>query len=175
MNPYNHRKEAFCQLKKAFDDNPKLTVVSFKKGKPSSSIFRDLPDSEKTVSVPLYSSGISAGMARPVDGYIERYLDLNHHFIQRPGSTFLVRVEGHSMIGAGIENGDILIVDRSLKPTHGAIIVALVDNEFTVKRLRLSDNRVTLVPENPDFRPLEITEHMDFVVWGVVLHSIKTF
>ncbi len=122
--------------------------------------------------VPLYSNRVAAGFPSLVDDAIESHLDLNQYLIQRPSTSFFVRVEGDSMIDAGIHENDILIVDRSLKPLDGKIIIAVVNNELTVKRLELKQQTVRLLPENPRYRPIDITEEMDFRIWGVVIHVI---
>ena len=177
MNSDNHkRKKTFNELKKAFDANPKLKSLPLKNITPflTNPVLKVSPEQSSTVKVPLYSSHISAGTTAPADDHIDHYLDLNHHLIKRPGSTFLVRVEGNSMTGIGIYHHDMLIVDRSVKPRDGNIVIALIDNEFTVKRLKLLGKQVILMPENPDFKPIKITETIEFKIWGVVLHSVKS-
>ena len=170
--PINERviekKRRFENLKKSFD-------IRNQSSPEGNTRFFTCEEPNQEITIPLYSSRVSAGFATVVDDHIEQLLDLNKHLIKRPASTFLVRVEGDSMTGAGIFNHDILIVDRSLKATDGKIVVAVIDNEFTVKRLRLAGKQVTLLPENPDFKPTVITEDMDFKIWGVVLHGIRTF
>ncbi len=129
----------------------------------------------RSVSLPLYSSWISAGFPSPAEDYIDRRLDLNEFLIKHPAATFFLKVSGDSMIRAGIFSGDILIVDRALEPGHNKIVVAAVDGEFTVKRLRKTTDRVFLVPENKEYPVTEIKKGMDFEVWGVVtfvIHSL---
>ncbi len=124
---------------------------------------------------PLFLESVSAGFPSPADDYLERRLDLNEHLIKNPASTFFVRVNGDSMINAGIYSGDILVVDRSLDPKDGNIIIAVVDGDLTVKRLSITKNRISLMPENPKFNRLDITSEMNFEVWGVVrsvIHSV---
>ncbi len=124
------------------------------------------------ISLPMYISGVRAGFPSPAEDYIEKRLDLNEYLVKHPAATFYVRVEGDSMIGAGIQSGDILIVDRSLEPAHNKIIVAIVDGEFTVKRLLFRGKRIILAPENDNYEDLEITDGIDFAVWGVVTSVI---
>lgn len=124
------------------------------------------------ISLPLFVSGLRAGFPSPADDYIEKKLDLNEYLVKHPAATFYVRVEGDSMIGAGILSGDILVVDRALQPTHNKIVVAIVDGEFTVKRLLIKGKKVLLSPENDMYQPIEVTEGMDFAVWGVVTSVI---
>ncbi|WP_010304266.1 LexA family protein [Candidatus Odyssella thessalonicensis] len=116
----------------------------------------------------LFSSRVQAGFVSPADDYLEKTLDLNEYLIDHPAASFFVRVSGHSMIGAGIHDNDLLIVDRSLKAKHGSIIIAAINGELTVKRLKIQNGHYILAPENSDYPALEITEEMEFIVWGVV-------
>lgn len=120
---------------------------------------------------PLYSSKIRAGFPSPADDYIEENLDLND-LIARPSATFFVRVSGNSMQGAGISDGDILIVDRSVSIQTGKIIIAVIDGFLTVKRLLKKNGKVYLCPENSEFSPIELKEENDIHVWGVVTKVI---
>jgi DNA polymerase V len=122
--------------------------------------------------LPLYSSKVSAGFPSPADDYIESKIDLNRFLIQRPASTFLVRASGDSMIGASIQSGDLLIIDKSIEPTHGKIVIAALNGELTVKRLSKINGKVCLVAENPHYPPIDITEEEEMVIWGVVTHVI---
>jgi len=124
---------------------------------------------------PLFSSGVSAGFPSPAEDYIEQRLDLNELLIQNPAATFFVRVNGDSMSGAGINNKDILIVDRSLEPVSGKIVIAIINGEFTVKRLFKNGDSCKLVAENPDYPPIEISEESACEIWGVVTSSINQF
>jgi DNA polymerase V len=124
---------------------------------------------------PLVGAWISAGFPSPADDFIDRKLDLNELLIQHPSATFFVRVAGSSMSGAGIQSGDILVVDRSLEPTDNKIIIAILNGELTVKRIRRRNARLFLLPENPAFQPIEITPDVQFEVWGIVtsvIHSL---
>lgn len=125
-------------------------------------------------SVPLFSCMVSAGFPSPADDYIEKNLDLNEHLIKHPAATFFVRVEGSSMLNAGVHHGDILIVDRSLEPCNNRIVIAVVDGEMTVKRLRRHRDKLCLVPESDRFEAIDVTEEMGFQVWGVVTHVIHS-
>lgn len=122
---------------------------------------------------PLYASRVSAGFPSPADDYVEAKLDLNQFLIKHPAATFFVRVEGDSMTGAGIFPDDILVVDRSITPTDGKIVIAVLNGELTVKRLKKAQNKIILMPENAQFSPIKITEEMDFSIWGVVTACIK--
>jgi DNA polymerase V len=130
------------------------------------------PESSTSQPLPFFSHRVAAGFPSPADDHLDNRLDLNEHLVKHPAATFFVRVEGLSMIGAGIHPDDILVVDRSEDAGDGRIVVAAVDGELTVKRLRKQRARVYLEPENPDFQPLEITREMNFVIWGVVTNVI---
>jgi DNA polymerase V len=121
---------------------------------------------------PLFLAPVSAGFPSPADDYIENQLDLNKHLIKHPAATFFVKVKGDSMIDAGIHSGDILIVDRSLEAADKKVVIAVVNGELTVKRIRMIDKKIFLLPENCDFSSTEITESMDFTIWGVVTSVI---
>ena len=120
--------------------------------------------------LPSVQCRIAAGFPSPAEDWVEEKLDLNQLLIQRPAATFFVRVEGDSMLGAGIHPGDLLVVDRSVKATDGKVVLAILDGEFTVKRLRLNPAR--LVAENRAFPDILIGEDCTFEVWGVVTNVI---
>ena len=125
---------------------------------------------------PLFLSRVPAGFPSPADDYVEGALDLNEHLIAHREATFFVRVKGHSMTGAGIRDGDLLVVDRALEAASGDIVVAVVDGELTVKRLWRRAGRVRLLAEHPGFAPIEFREGQELTVWGVVtsvIHRIK--
>jgi len=130
------------------------------------------PELSTPVSRPLYMTAIEAGFPSPADDYIEGRLDLNQHLIKHPAATFFVKVSGHSMVDAGIFPGDILIVDRSLEAVDKKIVIAVVNGELTVKRLRIRSGRPFLEPENDQYAPIEITPDMAFEIWGVVTSVI---
>ena len=127
------------------------------------------------LSCPLYQSRVAAGFPSPADDYVEGQLDLNRYLIDRPAATFFVRVQGDSMLGAGIHPGDLLIVDRSRQADDGRVIIAVLDGELTVKRLRRRKGQVWLHPDNEAYPPLLITEDRDFHIWGVVRHVVHSF
>lgn len=129
--------------------------------------------SSSNSKLPLYEHKIAAGFLSPADDHIETYLDLNEHLIKNPASTFCVRVEGESMLGAGIHPNDLLIVDHDIPPQSGDIIIAAVNTELTVKRLAIdSTNKITLHPENDSFPVIPIQEGMHFHILGVVTNVI---
>ena len=135
-------------------------------------IYRNLPIKEGTC--PLFCARIPAGFPSPADDYIENALDLNEHLIKHPAATFFVRVTGDSMTGASINSGDILIVDRSVTAVNRSIIVAVLNGEFTVKRLVKSGSVIQLFPENPAYETVVITNGSEFEVWGVVMYIIHS-
>ncbi len=124
------------------------------------------------LELPLFSSKVPAGFPSPADDFIERSLDLNEFLIKHPAATFFVKVEGESMIGAGIHSEDILIVDRALNPEDKKIVIAILNGELTVKRLRKQNGRIFLEAENQAFSTREITDTNDFQIWGVVTYVI---
>jgi DNA polymerase V len=121
---------------------------------------------------PLFAVRVPAGFPSPADDYVDQKLDLNTHLVEHPAATFFTRVSGHSMRDAGIHDGDLLIVDRALEPQDGRIVIAAVNGELTVKRLRIRKSQAWLMPEHPDYRPISITEGLDCVIWGVVTRVI---
>lgn len=129
------------------------------------------PDFSAKFKLPLYSTFISAGFPQPGDEYVESRLDLND-LIEHPHATFFARVAGDSMRGAGIFHGDIVVVDRSLEVASGNVVVAVVNGEMLIKRVNKQGDRLFLLAENPDYPPLEVTDGMDFQVWGVVTNVV---
>ena len=129
----------------------------------------------KFTTVPLFLSTVSAGFPSPADDYLEANLDLNAFLVKKPAATFLVRVTGDSMIEAGISDGDILIVDRSITPQFGFIVIAVVNGEFTVKRFVQIGGRPFLKPENKRLQPIDISRIENFEISGVIVHAIKCF
>jgi DNA polymerase V len=131
-----------------------------------------IPDKSTSLELPLYINSIPAGFPSPAEDYMDKKLDLNDFLIRNPSSTFFVKVTGTSMVNAGINDGDILIVDRSVEPRDNRIVIGVVNGEFTVKRIRKKNSRLFLLPENEAFNPVEVTEEMDFRIWGVVIYAI---
>jgi DNA polymerase V len=127
---------------------------------------------DRNLFLPLYSNKVPAGFPSPADDHMEGKLDLNNHLVKHPTATFFVRASGESMVGAGIHDGDILVVDRSLEPRHGKIIIAAVDGQLTVKRLQKRGSKTLLAPENRKYKPIELTENNDVKIWGVVTNVI---
>ena len=127
------------------------------------------------VHIPLFGHKVPAGFPSPADDYIEGRLSLDEHLVRHREATFFVRAKGNSMVGAGIFDGDLLVVDKSLDPASGDIVIAVMDGELTVKRLIRLGDRVILRPENPRFKDIELQDGQELHVWGVVTSSVKKF
>ena len=130
------------------------------------------PDQTSTRLLPLAGSKIPAGFPSPADDFVEGTLDIATHLIKHPAATFFVRATGDSMEQAGIYTNDILVVDRSLEAQNNDIVIAALDGELTVKRIRFSQKKVTLLPENDSYAPVTISKDHDFHIWGVVTYVI---
>lgn len=124
------------------------------------------------MALSLFNSKVAAGFPSPADDYVEKTLDLNELLVQKPAATFFVRAEGVSMLGAGIHPNDILVVDRSIEPVPGKIVICALNGELTVKRLDLDNGQWKLKAENPDYPDIPINEEFDMVIWGVVTNVI---
>ena len=130
---------------------------------------------QSDVKFPLFSSRPQAGFPAPGDDQIEKVLDINDLVVKNPASTFFVRVEGDSMEGAGIFSGDVLVIDRSLTPKDGSVVVAAVYGEMVVKRLLKQGDTHILASENAQYEPIQVTGHEDCFIWGVVVGSVRSF
>ena len=124
------------------------------------------------LGLPLYLTPVEAGFPSPAEDYLDRRLDLHQHLVRKEAATFFLRAHGESMLGAGIHDGDLLIVDRSIEPAHRKVVIAALDGELTVKRLLHREGRVLLAPENPQFEPIDITESEFVHIWGVVTYVV---
>ena len=131
-----------------------------------------IPDLSTKYWQSLFEAVVPAGFPSPAADYEEDKLDLNRYLIKNPAATFFVRVTGYSMMGAGIYSGDLLVVDRSLEPRDKSVVIAVIDGELTVKRIRIGKKKITLEPENENYSVQQITEDTDFQVWGVVTNVI---
>jgi DNA polymerase V len=131
-------------------------------------------DSPKQYNIPLFSGKVAAGFPSPADDYIEKTLDLNDLLIQKPAATFFVRASGESMLGAGIHPNDILVVDRSITPVIGKIVICALNDELTVKRLKSMGDEVILGAENPAYSDIVIQEGTELMIWGVVTNVIHS-
>ena len=132
-------------------------------------------NNKKSADVGLHISSINAGFPSPAEDYVDVSLNLNDYLVKHPSSTFYIYVKGDSMIGSGIYDGDLMVVDRSLEPQSNNVVVAVIDGEFTVKKIYKKNNQIYLLPDNKNYQPIHIKEGMDFQVWGIVTHSIHHF
>ena len=132
------------------------------------------PDQSTKRIQPLFIANVPAGFPSPAADYEESKLDLNKYLIKNPAATYFVRVTGDSMIGAGIHSGDLLVVDRSIEPVDKKVVIANIDGELTVKRIRIRKNKITLEPENTDFPTQQISPDSEFEVWGVVTNVVHS-
>ena len=129
----------------------------------------------KRFRIPLLNDSVSAGFPSPADDYTEENIDLNEHLISNPFSTFFLRVKGDSMINAGIKDKDLIIVDKSLIAKPGNIIIAMIDGEFTIKRLSIKNDELYLKAENNNYPDFRFKNHIDVQIWGVVIYSIHSY
>lgn len=131
-----------------------------------------IPDQNSNILISLLGE-VKAGFPSPAGDYMELKIDLNRELVTNPDSTFFARVKGNSMINSGLNEGDVLVIDRSLEPATGKIAVCYIDGEFTVKHLKIEKNVCWLVPANNEFEPIKVTEENNFIVWGIVSYVIK--
>ena len=131
--------------------------------KPSFSLFPILP----------FIGSVTAGFPSPADDHLDKSIDLNAEIIKDRDATFFGRVEGDSMTGAGIEHGDLLVINKGLEPRNGKIAVCFIDGEFTVKRIKIEKDVIWLVAENQKYQPIKVTSENDFLIWGIVTNVIK--
>ena len=131
------------------------------------------PKKENGIGQWLAEEGISAGFPSPADDFKEIRISLDKELVKNKDATFYARVDGDSMIGAGLEDGDLLVIDRSLNPENGRVAVCLIDGDFTVKRIKKEKNKLFLVPENKKYKKLEIKEENELIIWGIVEYVIK--
>lgn len=130
-------------------------------------------DITETAKIAMVGSPIHAGFPSPAEDYIDLSIDLNKELIKNPSSTFLAKVKGLSMKDAGIQENDILVVDKSLEPYNKCIAVCYIDGEFTLKKIKIERKCIYLIPANEDFKPIKVTEINDFQIWGIVTYVIK--
>ena len=130
------------------------------------------PKAEETSALNVFAHKVPAGFPSPAEDFLEKTLDLNEYLIHNKAATFLIRVEGDSMIDAGIFSGDLLVIDRSIEAEDRKLVLGVLNGEFTIKRILIKGRQMFLQAENPDFQAIEITEEMDFRVFGVVTFAI---
>jgi DNA polymerase V len=130
---------------------------------------------ETRMALPFIESGVKAGFPSPAEDFSDIPIDLNIELLKNPSSTFFSRVNGDSMKDLGINDGDLLIIDKSLEPENGKIAVCYIDGEFTLKTLKLKNDHCFLMPANTDYKPIKVTADNEFIVWGIVTFVIKSF
>lgn len=132
-----------------------------------------LPDFENSYELPFVSSGIKAGFPSPAADFDESKISLDNVLVKNREATFYAKASGTSMIGAGIDDGDILVIDRSLEPQNNKVAVCFIDGEFTVKRINIEKDCVYLMPENKNYQPIKVTDENELIIWGIVTYVIK--
>jgi len=125
--------------------------------------------------IKLYATSVCAGFPSPAEDHMDVGLDINEYLVKHPSSTFYIYVKGDSMINAGIFDGDLMVIDRSLEVKSNSIIVAVINGEFTVKKIIKKNNKTYLIPDNKKYSPILLDSNMDFQIWGVVTHAIHHF
>jgi DNA polymerase V len=132
-----------------------------------------VPDAESNLEMPYISSGIKAGFPSPAADFDGSRISIDQIVVKNSVATFYAKANGNSMTGAGIDDGDILVIDKSIEPQDGKIAVCFIDGEFTVKRIKVQENSLLLLPENKLFEPIEVTQENDFIIWGIVTYVVK--
>lgn len=132
-------------------------------------------DLSSVMSLPYADQGVRAGFPSPAQDYLSESIDLNWELVRHPATTFYARACGDSMKDCGIDDGDLLVIDKSLEPHDGDIVVAFIDGDFTLKKVKFDDENkcIWLVPANDEYSPIKITEDNNFLIWGVLTYSIK--
>ena len=131
------------------------------------------PDQNQQKSLHLAQEKISAGFPSPADDFKELRISIDQEVVRNEDATFYARVSGESMQGAGLDDGDLLVIDRSIEPKNGKIAVCYIDGEFTVKRLKVVEDGVFLIPENPKYQSIKVTEENELIIWGIVTYVVK--
>ena len=129
----------------------------------------------KKTKIKLYTTSISAGFPSPAEDHMDISLDINEYLVKHPSSTFYIYVKGDSMVDSGIFDGDLLIVDRSLEVKSNSVVVAVIDGDFTVKKIKKDSGNLYLIPQNKKYKPILLENNMDFQIWGIVTHTIHHF
>ena len=130
-------------------------------------------DQNQQKSLHLAQEKISAGFPSPADDFKELRISIDQEVVRNEEATFYARVSGESMQGAGLDDGDLLVIDRSIEPKNGKIAVCYIDGEFTVKRLKVVEDGVFLIPENPKYQSIKVTEENELIIWGIVTYVVK--
>ncbi len=131
------------------------------------------PQEDSSIKISVSDTPVHAGFPSPADDFIENRLDLNRALIKNPSSTFYARVKGYSMVDDGVDEGDLLVIDKSLNPYNNCLAVCFLDGEFTLKRVKKESGCIWLVPANEKFKPIKVEKDNEFIIWGVVTYIIK--
>lgn len=131
------------------------------------------PEEKSAISVTLSEAPVHAGFPSPADGHLESKLDLNKALVKNPAATFFARVKGESMVGEGVDDGDILVIDKSVDPYENCLAVCYLEGEFTLKRVKVDGDNLLLIPANPKFKIIKVSKENDFYIWGIVRYLIK--
>ena len=131
------------------------------------------PEKSQLIGRPIVNEDIAAGFPSPAEDFMEVRISLDKELIKNKDATFYARVRGNSMIDANIEDGDLLVIDRSIESRNGKIAVCMIDGEFTIKRLKVEKKCVYLMPENKNYKPIKVTKENELIVWGIVTYVIK--
>ena len=132
------------------------------------------PTTDSKLEMPFIAAGIKAGFPSPAADFDETRISIDQIVVKHKEATFYAKANGNSMVGAGIDDGDILVIDRSLEPRDGKIAVCFVDGEFTVKRIKVESDCVYLLAENPKFQPIKVADENELIIWGIVTHVVKS-
>ena len=133
-----------------------------------------LPDFDNLTELPFIEAGIKAGFPSPAADFDEAKISLDNVLVKNREATFYAKASGTSMIGAGIDDGDIMVIDRSLEPLNNKIAVCFIDGEFTVKRIQIEKDFIYLMPENKNYQPIKVTDENELIIWGIVTYVIKS-
>jgi len=133
-----------------------------------------IPEGDSSMELPFIADGIKAGFPSPAADFDGTKISLDKVVVKNQEATFYARAKGNSMTGAGIDDGDILVIDRSLEPKNNKIAVCYIDGEFTVKRIKIEKDCIYLIPENTDYNPIKVTEENDLIIWGIVTYVLKS-
>ena len=147
--------------------------MQLKKLKDFKNITIYIPETSNAIERPIVNEDIAAGFPSPAEDFKEVRISLDKELIKNENATFYARVRGNSMIDANIEDGDLLVIDRSIETRNGKIAVCMIDGEFTIKRLKIEKEQVFLMPENKAFKPIKVTEENELIIWGIVTYVIK--
>ena len=131
------------------------------------------PNEDNIKEISLAQTGVSAGFPSPADDFKELRISIDQEVVKNEEATFYARVDGQSMQGAGLDDGDLLVIDRSKEPEDNTIAVCFIDGEFTVKRLKVEAEYIFIMPENPNYKPIKVTEDNQLIIWGVVTYVVK--